>query len=38
VTDYERAEIVVIDQSTQATLSIHLKFWRDGENIFTSDL
>lgn len=38
VPDYDRVDIIVIDQSTQATLSIKLKFWRDGESICTSEL
>ena len=38
LTGYDRVDITLIDQSTQATASVKLKFWREGESICTAQL
>lgn len=37
IDDYDRVEVVLIDQSTQASLTTHVRFWREG-NHFCTDL
>lgn len=38
IEDYERVDVTLIDQNSQAGLSIKLKFWRNGASFFSSEL
>jgi|HubBroStandDraft_6_1064221.scaffolds.fasta_scaffold07978_3 hypothetical protein len=38
IDDYNRVDVTLVDQNSQATLSVKLKFWREGANFCTSEL
>lgn len=38
VEDYERVDITLIDQNSQASLSIKLRVWREGASFFSTEL
>ena len=38
VNGYERVDVTLIDQTTQASLTVKLKVWRDGSNFCTSEV
>jgi hypothetical protein len=38
IKDYNRVDITLIDQTTQASVRVRLKFWREGGNFCTSEV